>query len=81
VENWWDKLASRGDPAVLTLIEEARGILERVLDQQQDDFDKMPRDVQNDEEGQRTEEMIDALELAATCCQDAISDCEEVLRD
>jgi len=66
---------------VLTLIEEARGILERVLDQQQDDFDKMPRDVQNDEEGQRTEEMIDALEQAATCCQDAISACEEVLRD
>jgi hypothetical protein len=66
---------------VLTLIEEARGILERVLDQQQDDFDKMPRDVQNDEEGQRTEEMIDALEQAATCCQDAISACEEMLGD
>ena len=66
---------------VLTLVEEARGILERVLDQQQDDFDKMPRDVQNDEEEQRTEEMIDALEQAATCCQDTISACEEVLRD
>jgi hypothetical protein len=46
---------------VLTLIKEAKGILEVVLDQQQDDFDKMPKD--------------------ATCCEDAISACEEVLRD
>jgi hypothetical protein len=38
---------------VVTLIEEAKGILEGVLDQKQDDFDKMPKDVQNDEEGQR----------------------------
>jgi hypothetical protein len=66
---------------VLTLIKEAKGILEGVLDQQQDDFDKMPKDVQNDEEGQRTEEVVDALEQAATCCEDAISACEEVLRD
>jgi hypothetical protein len=49
---------------VLTLIKEAKGILEGVLDQQQDDFDKMPKDVQNDEEGQRTEEVVDALEQA-----------------
>jgi hypothetical protein len=28
---------------VLTLIEEAKGILEGVLDQQQDDLDNMPR--------------------------------------
>jgi hypothetical protein len=66
---------------VLLLIKEAKGMLEGVLDQQQDDFDKMPKDVQNDEEGQRTEEVVDALEQAATCCEDAISACEEVLRD
>jgi ribosome recycling factor len=66
---------------VLTLIEEAKGILEGVLDQQQDDFDKMPKDVQNDEEGQRAEEVVDALEQATTCCDNAISACEEVLRD
>jgi ribosome recycling factor len=66
---------------VVTLIEEAKGILEGVLDQQQDDFDKMPKDVQNDEEGQRAEEVVDALEQAATCCDNAISACEEVLRD
>ena len=66
---------------VVTLIEEAKGILEGVLDQQQDDFDKMPKDVQNDQEGQRTEEVVDALEQAATCCDNAISACEEVLRD
>ncbi|MGC2079843.1 MAG: hypothetical protein WA728_28265 [Xanthobacteraceae bacterium] len=66
---------------VLTLIEEAKGVLEKVLDQQQEDFDKMPKDVQNDEEGQRTEEVVDALEQAAACCDDAISACKEVLRD
>jgi hypothetical protein len=66
---------------VLTLIEEAKRILEGVLDQQQDDFDNMPANVQNDEEGQRTEEVVDALEQAATCCDDAISACKEVLRD
>ena len=66
---------------VLTLIEEAKRILEGVLDQQQDDFDNMPANVQNDEEGQRTEEVVDALEQAATCCDDAISACKEVLRE
>ncbi|MGA8695976.1 MAG: hypothetical protein WB689_19450 [Xanthobacteraceae bacterium] len=66
---------------VLTLIEEAKHILEGVLDQQQHDFDNMPTNVQNDEEGQRTEEVVDALEQAATCCDDAISACKEVLRD
>jgi division protein CdvB (Snf7/Vps24/ESCRT-III family) len=66
---------------VLTLIEEAKRILEGVLDQQQNDFDNMPANVQNDEEGQRTEEVVDALEQAATCCDDAISACKEVLRD
>ena len=57
----------------LTLIEEAKGILEIVLDQEQDDFDNMPEDVQNDEEGQRAEE--------AVCCDDAISASKEVLQD
>ena len=66
---------------VLTLIEEAKRILEGVLDQQQADFDNMPANVQNDEEGQRTEEVVNALEQAATCCDDAISACKEVLRD
>ena len=51
---------------VLTLIEEAKHILEGVLDQQQHDFDNMPTNVQNDEEGQRTEEVVDALEQATT---------------
>jgi hypothetical protein len=66
---------------VLTLIEEAKSMLEGVLDQEQADFDNMPRDVQSDEEGQRAEEVVDALEQAATCCEDAISACKEVLKD
>jgi len=65
---------------VLRLIEEAKGILGMVLDQEQDDFDNMPEDVQNDEEGQSAEEAVDALEQAAAYCDDAISACEEVFR-
>ena len=65
---------------VVTLIKEAKGILERVLDQEQDDFDNMPEEVQN-EKGQIVEEVVDALEQAATCCDNAISACEEVLRN
>jgi hypothetical protein len=56
-------------------------MLEGVLDQQQADFDNMPKDVQNDEEGQRAEEVVDAVKQAATCCEDAISACKEVLKD
>ena len=66
---------------VVTLIKEAKGILEGVLDQEQDDFDNMPEEAQNDEEGQRVEEVVDALEQAATWCDNAISACDEVLRD
>jgi hypothetical protein len=66
---------------VVTLIKEAKGIIEGVLDQEQDDFDNMPEEVQNDEEGQRAEDVVDALEQAGTCCDNAISACEEVLRD
>ena len=66
---------------VVTLIKEAKSILEGVLDREQDDFDNMPEEVQNDEEGQRVEDVVDALEQAATCCDNAISACEEVLRD
>jgi hypothetical protein len=65
----------------LTLIEEAKGILEMVLSQEQEDFDKMPEDVQNDDEGERAAEAIIALERAANCCNEAISACEEALQD
>ena len=64
---------------VVKPVKEAKG--ESVLDQEQDDFENMPEEVQNDEEGQRVEEVVDALEQAATCCDNAISACEEVLRD
>lgn len=64
---------------VLTLIEEASGILQGLLDEEQGDFDNMPEEVQNDEEGQRAEEVIDALEQAAASCGDLISACEEAL--
>ena len=36
----------------LTLIGEAKGIVELALSQEQDDLDNMPEDLQGDEEGQ-----------------------------
>jgi hypothetical protein len=63
----------------LTLIEQAKDILRETLLQEQDDFDSMPEDLQNDETGQRAEDAIDALERATTCCDDAMSACNEVI--
>ena len=63
----------------LALIEQAKGLLEVVLAQEQEDFDSMPEDLRNDETGQRAEDAIDALERAATCCDDVMSACEEAI--
>jgi hypothetical protein len=63
----------------LELIAEAKGVLEAVLTQEQDDFDQMSKDVQDNEEGLRARDAIDALERAVTCCDDAISTCEEAI--
>ena len=63
----------------LELIAEAKGVLEAALTQEQDDFDQMSEDVQDNEEGLRARDAIDALERAATCCDDAISTCEEAI--
>jgi hypothetical protein len=59
------------------LIGEAKGILELAATQEKEDFDKMPQDLQDDDAGERAEDAIDALELAAMCCDEAISACEE----
>jgi hypothetical protein len=61
----------------LTLIGEAKDILEVASSQEQDDFHNMPKDLQDDEVGQRAEEAVEALERAAVCCDDAIAACEE----
>ena len=61
----------------LTLIGEAKDILEVASSQEQDDFDNMPKDLQDDEVGQRAEEAVEALERGAVCCDDAIAACEE----
>ena len=63
----------------LALIEQAKGILEAALAKEQEDFDNMPEDLRNDETGQRAEDAIDALERAATCCDDVMSACEEAI--
>jgi hypothetical protein len=59
----------------LTLIGEAKDILEV-----QDDLDNIPGDLQGDEEGQRAEDVVDALERAAMGCGDAITACKEAMQ-
>jgi hypothetical protein len=63
----------------LTLIGEAKDILEVALTQEQDDLDSMPGDLQGDE-GQRAEDVVDALERAAMGCGDAITACKEAMQ-
>ena len=64
----------------VTLIGQAKGILELALSQEQDDCDNMPEDLRNDDLGERTEEVVDALERAAMGCGDAITTCKEALQ-
>src|SRR6516164_5344817 len=64
----------------LTLIGEAKGILELALSQEQNDLDNMPEDLQGDEEGQIAEDVVDALERAAMGCGDAITGCKEAMQ-
>ena len=64
----------------LTLIGEAKGILELALSQEQDDLDNMPEEPRNNDEGERAEEAIDALERAAMGCGDAITACKEAMQ-
>jgi hypothetical protein len=63
----------------LTLIGEAKDILVVATTQEQDDYDNMPEDLRNDDLGERAEEVVDALERAAMCCDEAISACEEAI--
>ena len=65
----------------LTLIGQAKDILVVATTQEQDDFGNMPEDVQSDDEGERAEEVVDALERAAMFCDDAITACEEAIMD
>ena len=62
------------------LVGEAKGILEVAATQERDDFDKMPQDLQNDDAVERAEEAVDTLELAAMCCDEAISACKESIQ-
>jgi hypothetical protein len=57
----------------LTLIGEAKGILELALSQEQD--------LQGDEAGQKAEDVVDALERAAMACGDAITACKEAVHN
>jgi hypothetical protein len=63
-----------------SLIGEAKGILEAAATQERDDYDNMPQDLQNDDAGERVEDAVDTLEIAAKCCDEAISACEESMQ-
>jgi hypothetical protein len=63
----------------LGLIKEANDILKVTLAQEEGDFDNMSEDLRNDEVGQRAEDVIDALERAVTCCNDAMSACADAI--
>ena len=65
----------------LTLIGEAKGILELALSQEQDDLVNMPEDLQGDEAGQKAEDVVDALERAAMACGDAITARKEAVHN
>jgi hypothetical protein len=64
----------------LTLIGEAKGILELALSQEQDDLDNMPEDLQGDEKGQIAEDVGDALERAAMGCDDTMIACMDAIQ-
>ena len=65
----------------VALIKEAMGILETAQVGEQDDFDNMPKDMQDDEPGQRAQDTADCLDLAVISCDDAISNCEEAVQN
>ena len=56
----------------LTLIGEAKGILELALSQEQDDLDNMPEELQGYEEGQIAEDMVDVI----GACRDGLRPCD-----
>jgi hypothetical protein len=58
-----------------------KGILERALAGEQNDFDNMPEDLRDGETGQTAEDAADSLERAVICCDDAITACAEATRD
>ena len=64
----------------LTLIGEAKGILELALCQEEVDLDNMPDNLRDDEAGQRAEDVVVALERAAWDCGDAITACKEAMQ-
>jgi hypothetical protein len=65
----------------LTLIGQAKDVLVVATTQEQDEFGDMPEDVQSDDEGEKAEEVVDALERAAMFCDDAITACQEAIID
>jgi hypothetical protein len=58
----------------LALIEQAKGLLEVALAQEQEDFVNLPEELQSE-----AEDTIDALERATTGCDEVMSACEEAI--
>jgi hypothetical protein len=64
----------------LTLIGEAKGIVELTLCQEEVDLDNMPENLRGDEAGQRAKDVVGALGRAAWDCGDAIIACKEAMQ-
>ena len=59
------------------LLEEAKGIIESVLEDEQDGFDNMTESLQQTERGQMMEEAISNMECAVDAVDEAISYVED----
>jgi exonuclease VII small subunit len=55
-----------------TKLEEIKSQVEAIRDEEQDKFDNMPEGLQSGERGEKTEEVIGALEDATTSLEEAL---------
>ncbi len=63
----------------LTLIDEARAILEGIQSEEQDYYDNMPESLQSGEKGEKAQETADALQSAIDEIDNAYSDIENAI--
>lgn len=65
--------------SVIDALEEQKGELESIQEEEQEAFDNMPEGLQDSDRGQTIYENIDTLESAASNLEDIISELQEVL--
>ena len=62
----------------VTMLDEARGLIEAARDEEQDFYDNMPESFQSGEKGDKATEAISYLEDAMGNAESAISDLENI---